>query len=231
MFAAGAASRCDSVEPAPTGATRCRARFRSRRRSGNVCGVVRALLWDFGDTLVDERWMLTAPTSCPAWADAWNAVMALHADDWNVGRMKEADIFRALSDATGLSEHEVAAHARQCCASVAFHARTFSIVRERRLPQALVTVNPDLFVERVAKQYDLASHFDAVVVSAVEGTADKTALCDVALDRLGLRGDRAAGLLIDNRKDLVDAWTRAGGSGYWYRGDEAFAADPPSVLA
>jgi len=28
------------------------------------------LLWDFGDTLVDERWMLRAPASCPGWPSA-----------------------------------------------------------------------------------------------------------------------------------------------------------------
>ena len=27
------------------------------------------LLWDFGDTLVDERWMLRAPATCPTLAD------------------------------------------------------------------------------------------------------------------------------------------------------------------
>jgi len=192
--------------------------------------VVEALLWDFGDTLVDERWMLDAPTNCPGWPEAWADVMARHAGDWNVGRMNERDIFRALSERTGLGVGVVEAHAAKCCESVHFHSRTWSMVTERRLPQALVTVNPDLFVERVATHYDLGRYFDVMVVSGVEGTDDKTALCDIALGRLGLKGNRSAGLLIDNRKDLIDAWMRAGGAAYWYRGDDAFAANPPSIL-
>lgn len=99
---------------------------------------------------------------------------------------------------------------------------------ERRT--TLVTVNPDLFVERVAHAYDLANHFDAVVVSCSEATDDKTTLCEVALDRLGFRGQRSDALLIDNRRDLAEGWQRSGGSAYLYRGDEAFQADLPTIF-
>lgn len=34
------------------------------------------LLWDFGDTLVDERWMLQARDTCTTWAVAWADVMS-----------------------------------------------------------------------------------------------------------------------------------------------------------
>jgi FMN phosphatase YigB (HAD superfamily) len=92
-------------------------------------------------------------------------------------------------------------------------------------------VNPDLFVKRVARRYGLGDHFDAVVVSCSEGTDDKTTLCEVALDRLGFGGGRLDALLIDNRRDLVEGWQRSGGSAYVYRGDEAFEADLPTLLA
>jgi hypothetical protein len=36
--------------------------------------------------------------------------------------------------------------------------------------------------------------------------------------------------LIDNRRDLVDAWRNTGGAGYWYRDDAAFDADLPALL-
>lgn len=156
--------------------------------------------------------------------------MARHADDWNVGRASEADIFARLSEVTGLSVERVTEHAAECCSSVQFHAKTWSVVTEHRLPQALVTVNPDLFVERVAGPYELSRYFDVMVVSGIEGTDDKSALCDLALARLGLVNRREAALLIDNRRDLVDAWQHAGGSAYWYRGDDAFASDPPIAL-
>jgi hypothetical protein len=37
---------------------------------------VDVLLWDFGDTLVDERWMRRSPADRPEWAAGWAEVMA-----------------------------------------------------------------------------------------------------------------------------------------------------------
>ena len=79
--------------------------------------------------------------------------------------------------------------------------------------QALVTVNPDLFVERIVPAYGLRAVFDAVVVSSIEGTDDKVRLCEIALQRVGYEGGRQSTLLIDNRVDLVEAWERVGGRG------------------
>lgn len=188
------------------------------------------LLWDFGDTLADERWMRQAPTEFPDWADAWNDVMAACADDWNVGRATERDVFAAMSRRAGLSVEFVERHAEACCRSITFHPFTWRVAIERRRPQALVTVNPDLFIERVARPYGLYEHFDAVVVSSTEGTDDKTTLCELALDRLGFRAERSDALLIDNREDLTAAWRRSGGAAYVYRGDEAFATDLRTLL-
>jgi hypothetical protein len=42
-------------------------------QSGRVS--VAVLLWDFGDTLVDERWMRRAPAEFPDWPNAWNKVI------------------------------------------------------------------------------------------------------------------------------------------------------------
>ena len=50
------------------------------------------LLWDFGDTLVDERWMRRAPAGVPAWEAAWTSVMDDLADDWNVGAVDSATV-------------------------------------------------------------------------------------------------------------------------------------------
>ena len=188
------------------------------------------LLWDFGDTIVDERWMRQVPAEFPDWSNAWNQVMETCADDWNVGRATERDVFAEMSRRTGLSIDFVERHADACCRSITFHPFTWRVATERRRPQALVTVNPDLFVERVARRYGLAAHFDTVVVSCTEGTDDKTTLCELALDRLGLGGGRSEALLIDNRRDLAEAWQRSGGAAYVYRGDEAFEADLPTLL-
>jgi hypothetical protein len=189
------------------------------------------LLWDFGDTLVDERWMRRCPDGHPEWEDAWAAVMADSADDWNVGRVRSEEIFAALADRTGMTRKEVEAHARACCERIVFNATAWRVARERRLPQALVTVNPDLFGDCVVPGYALDVVFDVIVVSYAEHTIDKPALCRVALDRLGFGADHSSGLLIDNRADLVEAWRTIGGTGYLFTDDQQFARDVAALLA
>jgi hypothetical protein len=188
------------------------------------------VLWDFGDTLVDERWMRRAPAACPDWVDAWTAVMDELADGWNDGTLRDAAIWAALAERTGMTPREVEQHAYRCCTSIDLHPVTWRVAGERRRPQALVTVNPDLFGPWILPHYGVASMFDTIVISAVEGITDKTELAVIALDRLGYDGPRAAALLIDNRLDLVDAWMSAGGAAYHFRGDEQFARDVDALL-
>jgi len=191
---------------------------------------IAALLWDFGDTLVDERWMLRPPADFANWPAVWSEVVTERAHDWNIGHLTEADIFSDLATRTGMERVAIERHAAACCRSIQFHTAAWRAVTERRLPQALVTVNPDLFVERVARPYALAEHFDAVIVSCIEGTDDKNELCLIALDRLGFAGPRSEGLLVDNRDDLTQAWIRVGGSAYHFQSDERFEIDWPRML-
>ena len=188
------------------------------------------LLWDFGDTLVDERWMRRAPAGYPGWEAAWFEVMASFAERWNVGAVRAPEVFAALAERTGMTAAAVAAHARECCARIAFNANVWSIATQRRFPQALVTVNPDLFEDFVVPAYGLAATFDTIVTSSAERTTDKPTLCLIALDRIGFHGDRSHALLIDNRLDLVSAWRDVGGAGYWFQNDEQFGRDTPQLL-
>jgi phosphoglycolate phosphatase-like HAD superfamily hydrolase len=191
---------------------------------------IKVLLWDFGDTLVDERWMLRAPADVPSWPDAWVDVMSTHAEQWNVGDVGMDEIFAQLAKRTGMAFSDVASHARYCCQHISFHESSWRLARERRFPQAIVTVNPDLFAEFVVPAYDLSSTFDIIVMSYAERTADKSALCGVALERLGFRGDPTEAMLIDNRADLVQGWIDAGGSGYWFQSEELFRRDLAQLL-
>jgi FMN phosphatase YigB (HAD superfamily) len=188
------------------------------------------LLWDFGDTLVDERWMRHAPAGVPGWEEAWSATMADLADAWNVGATSSAAVYAALAERTGMALTDVEAHAQACCRQITVHEEAWRVARERRRPQAVVTVNPDLFTDLVVPACGLATVFDLVVASHQEGTDDKVVLCERALERLGFRGDRLEVLLIDNRPDLVEAWRDAGGSGYWFQGDDRFARDVEELL-
>jgi hypothetical protein len=192
--------------------------------------VPEVVLWDFGDTLADERWMRRRPEGCPEWAEVWTEVMSVHADDWNNGTVPATDVFAALANRSGMTVTEVEAHARECCRRLDFHETAWRVARERRLPQALVTVNPDSFGEWIVPHFGLASIFDTIVMSWAERTNDKTELCDIAIKRLGLERDRSRALLIDNRLDLVDAWRVVGGAGYWFQNDERFARDLPRLF-
>ncbi len=183
------------------------------------------LLWDFGDTLVDERWMRRCPATCPAWADIWAEVMGDLADRWNVGVVGAPEVFATLAKRTGMTLPEVEAHARDCCDRIVFNEAAWRVAVEHRRPQALVTVNPDLVANYVVPVHALADVFDVIVVSSTEKIADKPTLCETALRRLEFAGDRSSTLLIDNRLDLVRAWQDAGGAGYWFQGDEQFAHD------
>jgi hypothetical protein len=189
-----------------------------------------AVLWDFGDTLVDERWMQHAPAACPDWPKAWAEVMTVHAGGWNMGSTSDEEVFVALADRTGMTVEAVTDHAERCCHRLERRPVAWRTASERRCPQALVTVNPSLFDRWIVPGHDLAAMFDVIVISAQEGTADKTALCLLALDRLRYRGPRLDALLIDNRADLVEAWRAVGGSAYHFTDDAQFAEDLPTIF-
>jgi hypothetical protein len=188
------------------------------------------VLWDFGDTLVDERWMQRPPDSFPSWPTAWANVMTDRADDWNIGRVEMSQIFIELANRTGMTTEDVAAHALDCCHRLVFNPTAWQIASERRFTQAIVTVNPDLFAKYVMPAYELAAIFDVIVMSFAERTTDKPTLCNIALGRLGFKGDIAHCLLIDNRLDFVQAWQNVGGVSYWFQGDEQFKRDVPLLF-
>jgi len=185
------------------------------------------VLWDFGDTLVDERWMRRCPESCPTWETAWIEVMNEFADRWNVGEVSLEEVSAALADAAAMTLPEVEAHVRACCAQLSLHVNAWELAEQHRWPQAIVTVNPDLFADFIVPTYGLSEMFDQIVMSFAEQTDDKVALCDIALERLGYAGLRDGALLIDNQLDLVDAWRDSGGVGYWFQSDDQFGRDAP----
>jgi hypothetical protein len=179
---------------------------------------------------VDERWMRRPPDGFPDWEAVWLEVMAEHADGWDDGTITDAEVFAAVAARTGLTIAEVESHARACCTGIELHSHAWRVARERRLPQALVTVNPTVIDRWIVPHYGLASMFDVIVISAFEGTRDKPELCLRALALLGYDGPRSRALLIDNRRVLVEAWQSIGGAGYWFRGDEQFGRDVDDLL-
>jgi beta-phosphoglucomutase-like phosphatase (HAD superfamily) len=186
---------------------------------------VRFLLWDFGDTLADERWLWPCPDGVPEWADQYRALCSgAFGRRWNCGTATVDDLVAELSARVGMPVAAVLAHVRKCCGEVHFFEQAWAAARSHALPQAIVTVNPDVFRDLVVVNYSLAEFFDAIVISAEEATENKADLCAIAAARLGC-DDPAQALLIDNLEEHVDSWRSRGGAAYWFRGDERFAAD------
>lgn len=56
---------------------------------------LKCVLWDFGDTLAGERWMLESPPGVPQWAEVWSRVAGEElADPWNRGEVSDVPSFR-----------------------------------------------------------------------------------------------------------------------------------------
>ena len=186
--------------------------------------MIRFLLWDFGDTLVDERFLWTGPTHVRDWTDTYRTLAGGDfGTRWNCGTAGVEDLAAEMSVRLGMSSTAVLAHVHRGCSRIRFFDHSWTVARSRALPQALVTVNPDVFRDLIMANYPLAEAFDVVVISAEEGTDSKVELCELALTRLACN-DPAQALLIDNLEANVDAWRARGGSAYWFRSDDEFAS-------
>lgn len=193
--------------------------------------MLKCVLWDFGDTLVDERWMLAPLPGVPAWPAVWSRVAGGElAEAWNLGRISIPTVVDALAAELGIAAELVREHMRRCCERIEFFDAPLQIAKRSSLPQAIVTVNPDGFSELVVRPHRLERIFDLIVTSWEHGTLDKGFLGLEALRRLGGAIHPSEALLIDNRAHHLDEWAARGGRGYLFRGPEPFAADLQSEL-
>ncbi len=183
------------------------------------------LLWDFGDTLVDQRFAWTAPAGVPEWTEAYRSAVADGdlGGRWDRGEIGVSELSRMLASRLPMTTAQVSEHLEGRCRDITFLPTAWTAARTHAFAQALVTVNPDVFSDVVVPHYRLTEVFDVIVTSARERTADKAELCAVAVDRLACPSSVA--LLIDNIEANVDAWRARGGIGYWFRGDERFGRD------
>jgi len=182
------------------------------------------LLWDFGDTLVDERWMWSCPEGFPNWTDAYRALGSGDLGSrWNRGELTFEEFASRLAADVGIDFDDACAHMQRCCTTIHFFEHAWSKARLHAVPQAIVTINPDLFTRFVVPNYELDTVFDTIITSWQEGTEEKAELCAIALERLG-GNDPAEALLIDNIEANVEAWRARGGQAYLFVGDAEFAS-------
>ena len=186
----------------------------------------RVLLWDFGDTLADERWAWSAPAGVRGWSAAYRRIGDSELGErWNLGDASTRDVAQHLATELGLEAGDIHQHLERTCASIAFFPTSWRVACRHALPQAVVTVNPLVFRQVIVPTYELDQVFDVIVVSAEEHTTDKVRLCELALERLGKRASRHSSLLIDNISDNVERWRASGGLGYQFLDDATFAQD------
>jgi len=187
---------------------------------------LQAILWDFGDTLVDERWMLAPLPGVPDWLATYGGILGGCdlADRWNRGAATASDVAEQLARALGVSSHLIMGHMEACCRNIAYDPGVMDLIARLDLPQAIVTINPDIFTRVVVPTYGLQNRFEAIVTSWEEKTVSKADLCDIAMSRLTGAVDRGACLLVDNRMDNVLEWRGRGGVAWRFRHHRSLAA-------
>jgi FMN phosphatase YigB (HAD superfamily) len=174
--------------------------------------------------------MWPCPDGVAAWTDWYLALTSGETGArWELGEMTTEELAAILAAELGIAAGSVIAHIQSRCGDLRFFEHAWAAARARTLPQAIVTLNPDVFTRFVSPNYQLESVFDVIVTSWEEQTRDKARLCEIALERLG-GSDRATALLIDNIEANVDAWRALGGQAYWFRSDEEFGRDAAGLL-
>ncbi|MCZ6616502.1 MAG: hypothetical protein O7E57_00100 [Gammaproteobacteria bacterium] len=189
---------------------------------------ISCLLWDFGDTLCDERFIWSGS---PEWMEIYNTFEGdgLGAA-WCLGELNTREFAAELSKHLGRSEESIVAHMTERCNHISFFQQTYEFFKARHLPQAIVTVNPDLFSDVVVPICGFAANCEVIVTSWEEGTIDKNILNRLAIERMGLSCTNEEAILIDNKRANIDRWVAIGGSGYCYSDDESFARHAASGI-
>ncbi|PCJ21000.1 MAG: hypothetical protein COA96_15395 [SAR86 cluster bacterium] len=189
------------------------------------------VLWDFGDTIADQGWMLKSLPDVPNWSElfvekVWNGAWG---QSWFKGELSSIQLSELLSELVDLEAGKIFEHMELCSRDIVFFKNAFFAVKELNFPQAIVTVNPDLFSSVVEEEYSLQSYFDTIVTSWEQKTLDKSVLCDKAMSMLGSTNRKKA-LLIDNIEENIKHWELMGGRGYHFQNDELFGYEMSSLL-
>jgi hypothetical protein len=187
---------------------------------------VGCLLWDFGDTLCDERFIWG---SSPDWMAIYDTFDGGIGDRWCVDDLNTTSFAEELSHQMHLEPEAIVAYmTARSTHHIDFYDYTYRYFRSRQVPQAIVTVNPDLFSEVIVPAHDLGSPCETIVTSWEEHTIDKSILCRLALERMEVECEYSEALLIDNKQTNLEAWEHVGGPGYLYTTDLAFRRDVES---
>lgn len=172
--------------------------------------------WDFGDTLVDERFMRLPPDGVPEWGRVYDSLLEERPQwlaDWDLGSGSLNDLVLPLADRLPMSPAQVASHLRHVWGRIEWFSDAEQCVGrlQELVHQAVVTVNPHEF-SGIARACGLDARIPTMVTSAELGTASKVAMARHARRLLGLPGSElSTTVLIDNKSENIDEFAAAGG--------------------
>jgi FMN phosphatase YigB (HAD superfamily) len=177
--------------------------------------MVDLVCWDFGDTLVDERFMRIPPDGVPEWSTVYESVLAERAEwlnGWDLGRGSLNDLVAPLADRLPMSHAHVVRHLRMVWGQITWFPDSRAWVNQLagKVPQAVVTVNPHEF-SGIARACGLDVRIPTIVTSAELGTLSKVAMAEHARQVLGLGSGLSTTVLVDNKQHNVNEFAAAGG--------------------
>ena len=192
---------------------------------------IECILWDFGDTLADERLMWPSPPNAPQWTEIWKNSEELGIlNPWMKGEINVNQAAEKFAKLLPISKDEVIIHMKDRCKDISFFTKTWDFVLSYKLPQAIVTINPDIFHNWIVPNYNLGKYFYPIIVSYELKTLSKSKVCLEALNRLQNGIEPSHALLIDNKKDNIDEWSSYGGQGYLYKDDNRFINEIGKII-
>ena len=144
---------------------------------------------------------------------------------WCLGEITTREFSEALGTRMKRTPRSIAAHMAGCCRSIRYFPHTYDFFKSQHLPQAIVTVNPDLFSEVIVPRWNLNQYCGAIVTSWEQRTDDKNILNRVAIERLGLNCRNGEALLIDNKQENFDRWLSRDCAAYLSTTDDQFGRD------
>ena len=141
---------------------------------------------------------------------------------WDLGQVTSADVAKELAQALGCQANKILTHMQWCSRNITFYPRIMGLAANLSVPQAIVTINSDIFSEVVVPAYDLTRRFSVVVASWQEGTVNKADLCEIAIERLPGAIEPRNCLLIDNKLENVEEWKQRRGVGLHFQDERSF---------
>ena len=194
--------------------------------------MIECVIFDFGNTLADEQWMMQSPPDLPTWELAyrhgvWNRPKEW-GDPWSRGELTAYDVAERMHNVLGISTSRAYQIMLGNSRKLRFYPNVMSFVRTRRqqgLKQAIVTINADIFSDVVVPHYRLDMQFDVIINSCDYGSLDKVELSKHVFAHYGGGIGFHNTLLIDNSKTHLERFTEHGGKTYLFTNDTQFQED------